>query len=312
MNLLDCARSFVTVAELGSFARAADRLSLSAAAVSRHIAYLEETLGERLLQRTTRKVRMTETGQLCLDRYQRILGELEDLNQLVQGSRADPQGLLRISSTTLFWMKRIAPVLPEFLRRYPKIGVQVNLTERSVDLVDEGYDLALQIERPTGHSIVARSLLVLHRILYAAPAYLEKHGVPASHLDLSGHNCLVYAHSGEQVEWRFWAGDGQELRVPVQGSVRSNDANTLRLAALEGVGIGRGPLFILEEDLRSGRLVQVLPQLKSVDPDLWVVYPSRRQLAPKVRFFVDFLEERCIGEPLDGPGAARLSRATKE
>jgi DNA-binding transcriptional LysR family regulator len=312
MNLLDCARSFVTVAELGSFARAAERLSLSAAAVSRHIAYLEETLGERLLQRTTRKVRMTETGQLCLDRYQRILGELEDLNQLVQGSRADPQGLLRISSTTLFWMKRIAPVLPEFLRRYPKIGVQVNLTERSVDLVDEGYDLALQIERPTGHSIVARSLLVLHRILYAAPAYLEKHGVPASHLDLSGHNCLVYAHSGEQVEWRFWAGDGQELRVPVQGSVRSNDANTLRLAALEGVGIGRGPLFILEEDLRSGRLVQVLPQLKSVDPDLWVVYPSRRQLAPKVRFFVDFLEERCIGEPLDGPGAARLSRATKE
>jgi DNA-binding transcriptional LysR family regulator len=304
MNLLDCARSFVTVAELGSFARAADRLDLSAAAVSRHIAYLEETLGERLLQRTTRKVRLTETGQLCLERFQRILGELEDLTQLVQVGRRDPQGLLRVSSTTLFWMKRIAPVLPEFLKRYPKIGVHVNLTERNVDLVDEGYDLALQIERPTGHSLVVRSLLVLHRILYASPAYLEKHGTPSDHLDLSGHNCLVYAHSGEQVEWRFWGGDGPELRVPVQGSVRSNDANTLRLAALEGVGIGRGPLFILEDDVRSGRLVQVLPELKSVDPDLWMVYPSRRQLAPKVRFFVDFLEEHCV-EPRGGAAGAK-------
>jgi DNA-binding transcriptional LysR family regulator len=309
MNLLDCARSFVLVAELGSFARAADRLNLSAAAVSRHIQHLEETLGERLLQRTTRTVRLTETGQLCFERFHRILGELEDLTQLVQSGRAEPQGLLRISSTTLFWMKRIAPLLPEFLIRYPKIRVQVDLTERSVDLVEEGYDLALQIERPSGHSLVARSLLVLQRIVYAAPAYLDTHGTPASHLDLSAHNCLVYAHSGEQVEWRFWDRDGNELRVPVHGSVRSNDANTLRLAALGGVGIGRGPLFILEDDLRSGRLVQLLPELKSVDPDLWMVYPSRRQLAPKVRFFIDFLEERCVGGERDG---AALSRATQE
>lgn len=296
MNLLDCMRSFVTVAELGNFARAADRLNLSAAAVSRHIAFLEETLGERLLQRTTRKVRVTETGQMCLERFQRVLGEIEDVMQLVQVGRAVPQGRLRISSTTHYWMKRIAPRLPEFLKRYPRVSVQVNLTERNVDLVEEGYDLALQIERPTGHSLVARSLLVLHRILYASPSYLREHGAPSSHLELSTHNCLVYAHSSEQVEWRFWDRDGEELRVPVQGSVRSNDANTLRLAAIEGVGIGRGPRFILEDDLREGRLVQLLPELRSVDPDLWMVYPSRRQLAPKVRVFADFLEERCVWE----------------
>lgn len=294
MNLLDCARSFVAVARLGNFARAAELLNLSAAAASRHIAHLEESLGTRLLQRTTRTVRLTETGQLCLERLQLILGELEDLTQLVQGERAEPQGLLRISSTTQYWMKRIAPVLPDFLKRYPKICVHVNLTERCVDLIDEGYDLALQIERPTGHSLVVRSLLVLNRILYASPAYLETHETPVSHLSLSNHNCLVYAHSGEQVEWRFWDKDANELRVPVNGTVRSDDANTLRLAALEGIGIGRGPLFILEDDLRSGRLVQLLPELKSVDPDLWLVYPSRRQIAPKVRLFADFLEERCL------------------
>ncbi len=300
MNLLDCARSFVTVAELGNFARAAERLNLSAAAVSRHIAHLEETLGERLLQRSTRKVRVTETGTVCLERFHRILGEIDDLTQFVQGARAEPQGLLRISSTTLFWMKRVAPVLPEFLRRYPRLCVHVNLTERNVDLIDEGYDLALQIDRPAGHSLVARSLVVLRRILYASPDYLARHGTPTRHEQLSGHNCLVYAHSGEQVEWRFWDANGQELRVPVQGSLRSNDANTLRLAAIDAVGIGRGPLFVLEEDLRAGRLVQVLPELRSVDPDLWMVYPSRRQLASKVRFFADFLEERCLGSTEGG------------
>ena len=294
MNLLDCARSFVAVARLGNFARAAELLNLSPAAASRHIAHLEESLGTRLLQRTTRTVRLTETGQLCLERLQLILGDVEDLTQLVQGERADPQGLLRISSTTQYWMKRIAPVLPDFLKRYPKICVHVNLTERCVDLIDEGYDLALQIERPTGHSLVVRSLLVLHRILYASPAYLETHETPVSHQSLANHNCLVYAHSGEQVDWRFWDKDGNELRVPVHGTVRSDDANTLRLAALEGIGIGRGPLFILEDDLRSGRLVQLLPELKSVDPDLWLVYPSRRQISPKVRLFADFLEERCL------------------
>ena len=166
-----------------------------------------------------------------------------------------------------------------------------------MNLVDEGYDLALQIERPSGQSLVTRSLLVLRRVLYAAPAYLEKHGMPASHLDLSSHNCLIYAHSAEQVDWRFLGGDGQQLRVPVQGSLRSNDANTLRLAALEAVGIGRGPLFILEDDLRSGRLVQLLPELRSVDPDLWMVYPSRRHLSAKVRAFIDFLVARFAADP---------------
>ncbi|QHE87482.1 LysR family transcriptional regulator [Hydrogenophaga sp. BPS33] len=293
MNLLECARSFVTVSELGSFARAADRLDLSAAAVSRHIQYLEESLGERLLQRTTRRVHLTETGRLCLERYQRVFDELDELTQMVQGRRAEPQGLLRVASTTLFWMKQVAPVLPDFLKRYPKMSIQVNLTEDVVDLIGNGYDLSLHFQRPTGQTLVARSLRVLRRVLYASPDYLRDHGTPRSLNDLADHNCLVYAHSGEQVEWQFWDKDGSDLRVPVKGSLRSNDASTLRLAALAGLGIGWGPRFILTEDLDEGRLVELLPQYRCDARDLWMVYPSRRQLAPKVRFFIDFLEERC-------------------
>ena len=295
MNLLECARSFVTVAELGTFSRAADRLNLSAAAVSRHILPLEETLGERLLQRTTRKVRITETGQLCLERYQHIFSELDDLTQLVHGRRAEPQGLLRISATPLFWVSRVAPVLPRFQERFPKISLQVNLNENAVDLVEDGFDLALNFNRPTGHSLVVRSLTVLRRVLFASPEYLRKHGTPIAPGDLADHNCVVYAHSGEQVEWQFWDRKGNEFRVPVKGSLRSNDSNTLRLSALAGVGIGTGPLFLMEEDLASGRLVQLLPEFRSIDPDLWMVYPSRRQLSSNVRFFIDFLEEHCKG-----------------
>ena len=281
------------VAELGTFSRAAERLNLSAAAVSRHILYLEETLGERLLQRTTRKVRITETGQLCLERYQRIFSELEDLTQVVQGRQAEPQGMLKVSATPLFWVSRVAPLLPAFLKRFPKISIQVNLNENAVDLVDEGYDLALNFNRPVGHSLVVRSLSVLRRVFFASPEYLRVHGTPLEPFDLADHNCVVYAHAGEQVEWPFWDRDGKEFRVPVTGSLRSNDSNTLREAALAGIGVGTGPLFLMSEDLASGQLVQLFTEFRSSDPDLWMIYPSRRQLSSKVRFFIDFLEEHC-------------------
>jgi DNA-binding transcriptional LysR family regulator len=252
-------------------------------------------LGGRLLQRTTRSVRLTDVGELCLERFTRLLVDLDDTTQLVNRGTVEPQGVLRVSSTTLFWMQRIAPVLPEFLLLNPKLAVHVNLTERSVDIVEEGYDVALQITRPNVRSVVAKALLHLRRVVYATPAYLKQFGTPRRPGDLAQHNCLLYAHSGEVVEWRFRRG-GREEGVKVEGNLRSSDASTLRLAALAGVGIARGPLFILADDLKSGRLVQLLGQYQSVDPELWVVYPSRRQLSAKVRAFVDFLEEKFGGE----------------
>jgi DNA-binding transcriptional LysR family regulator len=241
-------------------------------------------------------MRITETGQMCLERFARVLGDIDDVAQLVQGGTVEPQGLLRISSTTLFWMHRIAPVLPEFQSRYPKIALQANLTERQVDLVEEGYDLALQITRPDAHSVVAKAIVPLRRVIYASPQYLERHGTPRKPEDLLKHNCLLYAYSGESVEWHFRKG-AEEYRVEVTGSLRSSDANTLRLAALAGAGIARGPVFILVDDLNSGRLIHLLPQLESVDPDLWALYPSKRQLSAKVRAFIDFLEEKFADDP---------------
>ncbi|MCC6534322.1 MAG: LysR family transcriptional regulator [Burkholderiales bacterium] len=294
-------RTFVAVAEARSFARAAERLDLSNAAVTRHVASLEERLGGRLFQRTTRNVRLTDVGEICLERFTRLLAELDDTTQLVNRGTVEPQGVLRVSSTTLFWMQRIAPVLSEFLIRYPKLALHVHLTERSVDIVEEGYDLALQITRPHVRSIVAKPILHLQRAVYAAPSYLNRFGAPRRPTDLASHNCLLYAYSGEVVEWGFRRA-GREERVKVEGNLRSSDASTLRLAALAGVGIARGPFFILGDDLESGRLVHLLTQYESIDPELWVVYPSRRQLSAKVRAFVDFLEEKFR----DWPSAADL------
>ena len=296
MDLVQSLRTFVAVAEARSFARAAERLDLSNAAVTRHVASLEERLGGRLFQRTTRNVRLTDVGEICLERFTRLLVDLDDTTQLVNRGTVEPQGVLRVSSTTLFWMQRIAPVLAEFLIRYPKLAVHVHLTERSVDIVEEGYDLALQITRPHAQSIVAKAILHLRRVIYASPSYIKRFGAPRRPADLAGHNCLLYAYSGEVVEWRFRRA-GKEERVKVEGNLRSSDASTLRLAALAGVGIARGPLFILGDDLESGRLVRLLPQYDSIDPELWVVYPSRRHLSAKVRSFVDFLVQRFAHEP---------------
>lgn len=296
MDLMQCIKSFVLVVETGGFARAAERLNLSNAATTRHVAHLEALLGGRLLNRTTRKLRMTEAGQVCFERFQRMLDELEDAAQAVQAGAIEPQGLLRVASTMQFWMNRIAPTLPEFQRRYPKLSLQVNLTERILDIVEEGYDLALQIVRPQAQTLVAKAVLPLRRIVYASPDYVRHYGCPRRPEDLAQHNCLLYAHYAENVDWQFTR-DGEEYRVRVDGTLRSNDINTLRICTLAGLGVARGPIFLLTEDLKAGRLIHLLPEYESVDPYLWAVYPSRRMLSAKVRVFIDFLEERFPSDP---------------
>jgi DNA-binding transcriptional LysR family regulator len=291
MDLVQTLRTFVAVAEANSFARAAERLGISNAAATRHVASLEQELGGRLFQRTTRKVRLTEVGEVCADRFARLLIDLDDTTQLVNRGTVEPEGVLRVSSTAPFWRLRIAPVLPEFLSRYPKLALHVNLSERSVDIVEEGYDLSLQISQPHAQSMIAKPLLRLQRIVYASPNYLKKFGEPRKISELANHNCLLYATAGEIVEWKFRR-NGKEERVRVEGNLRSSDAGTLRHAAFGNLGIGRGPLFMLIEDLKAGRLVQLLPQHESIDPELWMVYASRRQLSANVRVFIDFLEEK--------------------
>jgi DNA-binding transcriptional LysR family regulator len=309
VDLLQSVKTFLQVVESGSFAEAARRLDCSCAAVSRQVAFLETTVGGRLLNRTTRKLGLTEVGQACFERYSRIVAEIDEVQQVAQAGTVAPQGTLRVTSVLLFWIWRVAPVLPEFLARYPKLRVQVSLVERAVDLVEEGYDVALQFIPPHAKALVGRRIAPLPRVLYASADYLRKRGWPSQPDDLRGHNCLLYAHYAEEVEWEFRSENGT-LGVKVDGNLRSNDAITVRLAAIQGMGIARGPVFLVHADLECGKLVRVLSDYEVTSLDLWAIHPSGRQLPAKVSVFIDFLEEkfgrdRTLAAPLRRQGRRR-------
>ncbi|CAM3866618.1 LysR family transcriptional regulator [Bordetella tumulicola] len=291
MDLFGAIRTFVTIVEAGGLAPAAERLQISAAAVSRHLALLENHLEARLLDRTTRRHRLTEIGEMCFERFSRILAELEQTAQLATAGTTEAKGVLRVASTMHFWTWRVAHVLPDFMRKHPKLDVQVNLSERLVDLVEENYDVALQFHPPVSQSVIGRKITTLHRVVCASPEYLRVQGVPQTIDELASRECLLYASRDELVEWRFRTAEG-ERSVRVSGRLRSTDANTLRLAGMAGIGIIRSPLFVVEKDLAAGRLQRILPHVESVDPDLLAVFPSRRHLPAKVRVFVDFLCDR--------------------
>ncbi len=295
MDLLQTIRTFAQVVESGSFAAAARRLDMSNATVSRQIAYLESSIGGRLLNRTTRKLSLTEVGQACYDRYSRVLAELDGVREMAQAGTVIPQGTLRIASITLFWIHRIVPLLPEFQSRYPNVQVHINLIERIVDLIEEGYDLALQFVQPEAKTLVGRRIVPLHRTIYASAAYLRRHGIPNEPQELSRHNCLLYTQQLGEVVWEFTRGnDVQEVKV--EGNLRTNDAMTVREAAIHGLGLARGPIFLVHDDLESGRLVRVLPDYDVTSLGLWAVYPSRLHLPAKVRVFIDYLDEKLTGD----------------
>ncbi|HEY0182358.1 MAG TPA: LysR family transcriptional regulator [Rhodopila sp.] len=280
---------FVRVAELGSFTRASERLNLSNATTTRHVAHLEGVFGGRLLDRTTRRLRLTQAGQACLEHCRRVLQEVAGAEHAVREGTGEPQGTLRVVASSLFWMREISPRLPDFLRRYPKVTMHVNLTESQPDLLGEDYDLSLQFISPASQSLIRRRLRTLHRVVCAAPDYLARMGIPATPEDLTRHNCLLYARSAETVEWKFRRAD-QQLSVYPNGNLRSTDALTLRQAALAGLGIVRSPRFLVESDIAAGSLVPLLPGAESVDPDLYVVFPSRKLMPAKLRVFLDFVE----------------------
>jgi DNA-binding transcriptional LysR family regulator len=192
-------------------------------------------------------------------------------------------------------MREISPRLPEFLRRYPAITLHVNLTERQPDILGEDYDVSLQFLTPPGQTMVLRRIRTLHRAICAAPDYLERAGTPLTVEALAAHNCLLYASSAETVEWQFHL-HGEKVAVTPHGNLRSTDALTLRDAAVAGLGIVRSPRFIVDEDLQAGRLVRLLPEARSVDPDLCAVFSSRKLVPLKLRVFLDFIQSN-FGEP---------------
>lgn len=289
MDQITALRVFLCIAEEGSFSGAAHALSLSKSAVSKHVAALEDKLGVRLLNRTTRQVSLTEEGRIYLGRAARILEELEEAAAAVGSMKAEPVGTLRVSVALSFGLRHVAPALPEFLSRYPRLSVDLDFSDRFVDLVDEGVDVAIRIGELPESELVARRLATARILLVAAPAYLDARGRPRRPADLAEHTCLLYRG---QVGPRYWGLGGESKprdTVRVDGPLIANNGDALKTAALAGLGIARLPNFLLDDALERGELCEVLPEYRPAALPIHALYLPNRHLAAKVRYFVDFL-----------------------
>lgn len=282
---------FVQVAETGSLSRAADELGLSNAAASRHLAALEERLGARLVERNTRRLFLTETGQEFLRRSRAILADLHDAESAVNASTLKPTGTLRVAASLSFSMHHIAPLLPEYTRRYPEVSVHVETANRYLDLIDNNIDVAIRTrEFEPDSNITIRRLAETRRILAASPGYLSRAGTPRELADLARHALLVYTYANNPHELRFTR-DGEASTIAIKGVVESNDGQVLRAAALDGLGILVQPTYILYDDIVAGRLVPVLDAWDLPRLTVNLAYPSRKHLSAKVRTFIDFIAE---------------------
>jgi DNA-binding transcriptional LysR family regulator len=283
---------FAKVVEQGSFARAAERLAISTSACSRLVADLEAHLDTRLLNRTTRRLSLTESGRGFYERCVQLLADLGDAELAAGGSAARPRGTLRLTTSINFGVRHLSPAIGAFVAKHPEVKFDVSLSDRVVDLVEEGYDLAVRIGSAGGETVVARRLGEARMIACASPDYLKRHGTPRAPEDLARHACLTYEYMPVRGQWPFRGKDGRELAVRVAGPVHSNNGDLLAAAAVSGVGIVYEPEFILGPDLKAGRLVPVLAGYGTAPAPIYAVYPSRRYLSAKVRAFVDFLAER--------------------
>lgn len=306
---------FARVVEQGSFTRAADRLGVSASAVSRQVAELEAHLGVRLLNRTTRTLSLTESGQAFLERAVQLLADLEEAEAAVSAAALEPRGTLRLTAPIAFGERYLAPAIAEFVARHGKVRFDVELSDRIVDIVDEGFDLAVRIGAPGSQALIARRIGTTQLVCCAAPAYVKRHGSPATPADLARHACLSYAYLPVRDTWRFVDRGGREHVVKVAGPVHANNGRFLAAIAAAGVAITLEPDFIVGDALRERRLVSLLPQYAPPASPIYAVYPSRRHLSAKVRAFVDFLAarfERAAPWQLDAAPARRKAKRSVE
>jgi DNA-binding transcriptional LysR family regulator len=299
MDRFDNMRVFAKVVESGSFTGGAARLGISASMVSQHVKELEERLAARLLNRTTRKVSLTETGRAYYERCTRLLADLEEIEQAVSDMHAAPRGELRINATPSFGILQLAPAIADFTARFPGISVELMLSERLVDLIAEGFDVAVRVEEPPDSSLIARQLAPCRMVICGAPSYFERHGMPRTPSDLRDHNCLTVAGNvlSYYRTWHLTAADGTALNISPMGNLRSNSGAVLIVAAFAGHGLVYLPTYFVGEALQSGRLVTVLDDYTAPPLTLRALYPHNRHLSAKVRAFVDFLVARFGQEP---------------
>jgi DNA-binding transcriptional LysR family regulator len=284
-------RVFTAVVDAASFVAAGDALGMSKAAVSRYVSELEQRLGVRLMHRTTRKLSLTPEGELFLARCRDILASIDASEAEISTRSVTASGLLKVSVPVSFGISHLAPLWSEFLDRHPQITLDIQLADRVIDLVDEGFDLAVRIARLPDSSLVSRRLASTRLVLCAAPSYLKRRGTPQHPSELTQHEVVSYSLMAMGDQWQFIGPEG-----PVSAKVRprmwSNNGDTCISAALQGAGIQLQPTFLIEQQLASGQLVEILPQYRSVELGIYAVYPSRKFVLPKVRALVEFLSTK--------------------
>lgn len=288
---------FIQVVDAGSFTAAADKLGLSKSVISKYVSRLENRLGARLLNRSTRKLSLTEVGRGFYQRSQQGLRELEEAEAEVSRLQAAPRGVLRINSPMSFGILHISPVLPEFLRLYPDLAVDMSLDDRRIDLVEDGFDLAIRIGDLPDSSLVARRLGPCRHVVCGTPAYFEQHGTPRTPDELRNHNAITFRYQDSPSEWHFVSPNGGSVRVPVSGTIQMNNSLGLREALLQDAGITLTPSFVVGADIKTGRLKAVLTEYRALELSIYAVYAERRHLSPKVRAFIDFMNNRISEAP---------------
>lgn len=280
---------FAQVVESGSFAKAAERLNLSTSAASRHIADLEGHLQTRLLNRTTRRVSLTESGRAFYERSVQLLADLQEAEQEASKAAVEPRGTIRLTTSVTFGVRHVSHAIAEFLAAHPEVRFDVSLSDRVVDLVEEGFDLAVRIGPPGADNLVARKLGETRLVPCASPAYLARHGAPKTPEDLAAHNCFTYEYVSPRHLWQFRDRDANVRAVRVAGTLHSNNGDLLAEVAARGAGIVFEPAFIVGPEVRAGRLVPLLQDFAPPPVAIYAVYPSRKHLSAKVRRFVEFL-----------------------
>ena len=299
---------FVQVVRNGSFTAAAEKLGLSKSVVSKYVTRLEDRLGARLLNRTTRRLSLTEVGQAFFERSQRALGEIEEAEAEVSRLQGEPRGELRLSSPMSFGILHVAPLLPAFQARNPELTVDMVLDDRKTDLVDEGFDLAIRIGELPDSSLVARRLGPCRHVVCGSPAYFARNGVPQSPEDLADHPALTYRYQDAPAEWRLVDGDGNCHQVAINSRLQMNNSLALREALLKGAGVTLTPTFVVGSEIKAGLLMAVLSKYKAMEVSIYAVYPQRKHLSPKVRAFIDYLSEQISDPPYWEPGAVSSER----
>ncbi|WP_455375310.1 LysR family transcriptional regulator [Kaarinaea lacus] len=297
MNQFEELQTFIHVVDTGSISRAAERMTVAKSAVSRRISDLEHRLGVQLFRRTTRQLNLTDSGRSFYERATQILSDLEEAELAVSQQHSALTGRLRIAAPLSFGLSHLGPAIIDFNKQHPDLLFDVDFNDRKIDILEDGFDMAIRIAQLTDSSLIARRIAPIHQTLCASPEYLKHNGTPKSPDELQQHKCLLYSNIQNPHHWSFSDESGNTINVKVPVGLTSNNGDFLRDAAIAGQGLVKMPNFILYKSLSSGELVPLLSQYQSPSFNAYAIYPQTRHLSYRVRAFVDFLVDRFEGHP---------------